>query len=211
MPPRPTLLDIGCGNGFDGSLEIQQELAQHADTYLGVEPDPSVALGPHIDHAYRCLFEDAPIPPQSVDLAFAVMVLEHLPRPQLFWDRLRDVLRPGGVFWGFTVDARHWFCLASLWLKNLHVKDLYLHRLLRHDDGAKDYQNYPVYYRANSPAQVLPCVRLFDRCDFLSFQRAGQLNYYLPRCLHRINTRLDRSLIARGKPGAILAIRLQMR
>lgn len=205
---RPTLLDIGCGGGFDGDARMQQELARSAGVYIGIEPDPAIKLGSHFTQVHRCHFEDAPIPPRSVDVAFAVMVLEHLTEPKIFWDKLGEILSPGGVFWGFTVDARHWFCLASLWLKNLRVKDLYLHRLLRHENGDEDYQNYPVYYRANSPSQVLPHVRPFGRCDFLSFARVGQMDYYLPRCLRGVSAGLDRSLLARGKPGAILAVRL---
>jgi SAM-dependent methyltransferase len=208
LPSRPTLLDIGCGAGFDGDLEMQHELAGAAGEYLGIEPDPAVPLGAHFTRTWRCRFEEAPIPPASVDLAFAVMVLEHLTTPRQFWDRLWEVLRPGGIFWGFTVDARHWFCQASLLLKKLRIKDLYLHRLLQHQEGETDYNNYPVYYRANSPDQVLPLVKRFARCDFLNFVRVGQLDYYLPRFLHGVNARLDCSLMARGKPGAILAIRL---
>jgi SAM-dependent methyltransferase len=208
LRPGPTLLDIGCGNGFDGATDLQRELARNAGEYFGLEPDPAITLGTPFTRTFRCRFEDAPLPPGSVDLAFAVMVLEHLAEPKCFWDRLHGVLRPGGIFWGFTVDARHWFCQASLWLKRLRVKDLYLHRLLRHELGDADYQNYPVFYRANCPHHVLPHVRRFARCDFISFTRVGQLNYYLPRFLHRVSAGLDRSLMARGKPGAILAIRL---
>jgi len=48
-----------------------------------------------------------------IDIAFACMVQEHLTTPQLFFDRLCDCLKPGGIFWGFTVDARHPFVAAS--------------------------------------------------------------------------------------------------
>ena len=41
------------------------------------------------------LFEEATIEAESVHLAFAVMVLEHLPSPQGFWEKLRATLRQG--------------------------------------------------------------------------------------------------------------------
>jgi SAM-dependent methyltransferase len=207
-PHRPTVLDIGCGCGFDSQPGPQQELAGAAGEYLGIEPDPNIQLGRCFTDAWRCPLEDAPIPPASVDLAFAVMVLEHLTSPRKFWDKLWNIVRPDGVFWGFTVDNRHWFCRASEWFKMLRIKDFYLQRLLRRPDGEDDYQNYPVYYRANSPSQVSPFVRRFSNCEFVNFARVGQLDYYLPACLRGVSAGFDRSLMARGKPGAILAIRL---
>ncbi len=208
LPDNPTLLDIGCGDGFDGEEEIQQILAEKAGTYIGIEPDAAMPLGAYFDQTYRCTFEDASLEPGTVDLAFAVMVLEHLPDPEVFWEKLWKILAEGGVFWGFTVDARHWFCHASMWLKQLRIKDLYLHRFLRHEEEDQ-YQNYPVFYKANTPSQVIPFVRKFRRCDFVNFGKVGQLDYYLPSWLRPLSARLDKSLLARRKPGAILAVRVK--
>jgi hypothetical protein len=45
--PRPrTVLDIGCGRGFDGNQEFQGSIARAADRYVGVEPDQrAIRLG----------------------------------------------------------------------------------------------------------------------------------------------------------------------
>ena len=71
---RPTVLDIGCGRGFDDDVKLQASLAACAERYIGVEPDVDADLAAHFSETHRCLFEDAPIAPGSVDLAFAVMV-----------------------------------------------------------------------------------------------------------------------------------------
>jgi SAM-dependent methyltransferase len=181
-------------------------LARVATRYLGVEPDPEVSPGDHVGELHRCLFEDAPIPAGSVDVAFAVMVLEHLPDPQRFWDKLYTVLASGGVFWGLTLDARHWFCQASLWAERLRVKDAYLSALMG-KRGAERYENYPVYYRTNSPRQIARLARRFRACDFINFAREGQLEGYLPRVLHPLARRLDRAAIRGGRPGTLLAVR----
>src|SRR5262245_2500014 len=112
-------LDIGCGKGFDTDVPLQRSLARAAGRYIGIEPDPTVTPGDHIQDVRRCLFEQADIPPRSVHVAYAIMVLEHLAEPQPFWDKLHEVLAPGGVFWALTVDARHWFCTASAWAQRL--------------------------------------------------------------------------------------------
>jgi SAM-dependent methyltransferase len=201
-----TFLDIGCGRGFDNDVDLQRALAWAAGRYVGVEPDPHVVPEGSFTEFHRCLFEDAPLPPGSVDVAFAIMVLEHLATPQPFWDKLWAVLRDGGVFWALTVDARHWFARASLWAERLRLKDLYLGALFGRR-GVDRYENYPVYYRSNTPRQVARYARRFGTLDFINFAKVGQCNYYYPRCLHRLADVLDRRAIRRGKPGTLLAVR----
>jgi SAM-dependent methyltransferase len=203
---RPTVLDIGCGGGFDGSGPLQRTIADAAGAYIGVEPDPVVTLDDRFTEVHRCLFEDAPLRPGSVDLAFAVMVLEHLAEPERFWAKLQEVLAPGGVFWGFTMDARHWFASASRWFDRLRVKDLYL-TWLRGRRGVERYANYPVHYRANRPEQLAAQLEGFGSVECVGFARPGQLDYYLPRLLRPTFAWLDRRAIARGRPGTLLAVR----
>ncbi len=143
----------------------------------------------------------------SIDVAFAVMVLEHLADPARFWGKLWEVLRPRGVFWGLTIDARHWFCHASLFAERLKLKDLYLNVLFG-KRGTQRYENYPTYYRTNSPQQILPCVRRFRSCEFINFAREGQLRFYFPRVLHPLANWLDRRAVRNGQPGALLAVRV---
>lgn len=207
-PGELTFLDIGCGRGFDDDLPLQQSLAARAHRYIGVEPDAAMAVGAHVSEVHRCLFEDALIPSGSIDVAFAVMVLEHLPQPARFWDKLFDVLKSGGCFWGFTVDGRHWFCRMSRLLEQLRLKDLYLNLLLGRR-GPKRYENYPTFYRSNSPPQVLPLVQRFARADFINFARIGQGDYYFPRPFRPLARCLDRWALARGRPGTLLAIRVE--
>lgn len=202
-----TFLDIGCGRGFDGDEPLQQSLAQHAGTYIGVEPDLEVQPASFLTEVHRCRFEDAPIPSGTIDVAFAVMVLEHLEAPQQFWDKLWDVLRDGGIYWGITVDARHWFCRASWWAERLRVKDLYLNHVLGRR-GSERYENYPVHYRCNTPEQIKRYVGRFRSCEFINFSRVGQLNPYFSKALHGVANFLDRRALKQGKPGTLLAIRV---
>jgi SAM-dependent methyltransferase len=204
---RPcTFLDIGCGKGFDDDLPLQVSLSNHASRYIGVEPDQQVALGPHFTDSYRCLFEQAPIPSASVDIAFAIMVIEHLSEPQKFWDKVRDVLVPGGVFWGLTIDNRHPFAKFSLLAEKLRIKDIYM-RMLMGERGEERYLNYPVYYRSNSPLQVCSYLQSFQSSEVINFSREDQLEAAFPRRLRPVVRAYDRWGMARGKPGTLLAIR----
>src|SRR3954470_3075796 len=80
-----TFLDIGCGQGFDGDVPLQASVARAAGTFIGVEPDRAIEPQGCFDVVHRCFFEDAPLEPESIDVAYAIMVLEHLPEPQRFW------------------------------------------------------------------------------------------------------------------------------
>jgi SAM-dependent methyltransferase len=204
----PTVLDIGCGRGIDGNHRLQKAVADRAGRYIGIEPDPTVPLGEWVTESHRCLFEDAPLQPGSVDLAFAVMVMEHLPDPRLFWDKLYDALANGGVFWGLTMDARHWFCRASAWSDRLKIKNSYL-RLLHGRRGEGRYENYPVHYRANQPAEIAAQAERFRSCQVFNLSRAGQMDFYLPKFARSVGRWLDRRAMARGKPGMLLAVRAE--
>jgi SAM-dependent methyltransferase len=192
-----TILDIGCGNGFDTSKEAQRSLAALAQRYIGVEPDMKIVLEDFFSETHRCLFEEAEIPENSIDIAFACMVLEHLSTPQRFWDKVYDVLKPGGVFWGFTMHGRHYFMAASTLLEKLHLKDVYL-GLLHGERGRDRYENYPTFYRSNSAQQVSRLCAAFSQCNVYSFGRVGQMDYYYPRPLQWIGRSIDRLTLAGG-------------
>ena len=202
-----TVLDIGCGEGFDSEFELQETIARASGRYIGVEPDTEIKLAPYSAEAHRCIFEEAPVAANSVDVAFAVMVLEHLRRPQAFWDKVWEVLVDGGVFWGMTVDGRHWFCKASLWTQRLRVKEYYLDMLRRTGSGGM-YDNYAVHYQSNSPEQVKRYTRRFKSVELINFLRVGQCNSCFPKVLRGLVNRLERRAMQRGKPGVLLAIRV---
>jgi SAM-dependent methyltransferase len=203
----PTVLDIGCGKGFDDSPELQSRIAASAGRYIGVEPDSTIECPPWLTTVYRSTLEEAPIEPGSIQVAFAIMVLEHVTQPGPFFDKLHSVLAPNGVFWGLTVDARHWFRYASTLLERLHIKNWYLDRVAGTVSEGR-YVNYPTAYRANSPWQIERLARGFSSAEFASLQKVGQLDSYLPRPLRSPAALVDRFLTGLHLPGAILVCRL---
>jgi SAM-dependent methyltransferase len=200
----PTVLDIGCGKGFDDSPELQSRIAAASGRYIGIEPDTTIERPACVTTLHRCSLEEAPIEPGSIQLAFAIMVLEHVTRPGPFFDKLHSVLAPNGVFWGLTVDLRHWFPYASRLLETMRIKNWYLDHVV----GQDRYVNYPTVYRANSPRQIGRLARRFSSAEFVSLHKVGQLDDYLPPLVRSPAALLDRLLERLELPGAILACRL---
>lgn len=208
LRPAPVVLDIGCGNGFDGDAAASTSLCAQSANYIGVEPDKSVTPPSIFFRLYQTTLEEAPVEAASVDVAFSVMVMEHIERPQPFIDKLFTVLKPGGVFWGFTIDSRHWFPIASKVAESLSIKDLYLN-LIHGRRGDKRYHNYPVYYRMNRPEAFAGLASKFQSRLFLSFYRPGDTDFYYPRPLRRMAYLIDSVSHAVGFPGPVLAVRLE--
>jgi SAM-dependent methyltransferase len=202
-----SLLDIGCGSGFDCDPKLQESLAQMSAEYIGVEPDLDIQLGNFFGSTFRCRYEEAPIKENSIDIAFSVMVLEHFENPRVFWEKTYKILKPGGVFWGFTIDARHWFVSASLLTQKLGIKDWYLNRL-HGKRGEGRYENYRVFYLSNTPEQILRLTSSFRSSITLNFTTIGQMDYYYPKGLKWLGRTMDRLTIWMGLPGCLLAVRV---
>lgn len=191
--PRPTVLDIGCGLGFDGDVGFQGAIAIQAARFIGVEPDLSVTPPSIFTEVHRSTFEAAPIAPGSVDIAYAVMVMEHVSNPSAFWSRLREVLAPGGVFIAFSVNGAHWFSSVTRLMSATGLKSRYL-GLLSGKGGAERYEDYPVYYRSNTSRRVAKLASGFKSVQTFHYGTKGNAADYLPRPLRAVAKRLDRLL-----------------
>ena len=202
------VLDIGCGRGIDGDYEVQKSLSNYAKEYIGLEPDSDIQLGDFFNKEYRTILENAPIEKNYVDVAFAFMVLEHIKEPKIFLNKIYNILKPGGVFWGYTVDARHWFALGSMLTERLNIKETYMKLL--HGERSKDrYENYEVHYNLNKPSQIYELTKKFSVTEILNFYQPGLIDYYFPRKLKWIGRLLDRMFHFFGIPSSTIAVRIK--
>jgi SAM-dependent methyltransferase len=202
-----SVLDIGCGGGFDGDVGLQARIGAAAGRFIGVEPADDITPDACFAEIHRCTLEQAPIMAGSIDLAYAVMVVEHVSDPRGFVDSVARVLRRGGVFWAFTVDARYWTAWASALLDRARLKAPYMNVLLG-SRGVERWQNYPVEYKLNTPARVARHCGQFTRVESLSLHREGGEATSLPAPLRGANRWLGKTLATLGLPGPNLVVRL---
>lgn len=109
------LADIGCGRGELAALlsPYGQEIVM-ADSYR-----PPV-LPPSATFVETDLNRPWPIPDHSVDLAFALEVIEHVENPRHFVRELTRILCPGG--WGFisTPNNHSWMSKLTFLTRGEH-------------------------------------------------------------------------------------------
>jgi SAM-dependent methyltransferase len=208
LGPEPALLDIGCGRGFDGQPEFQRSLAELAGQYVGIEPDASVSVLDCHTQVHRCPLEDAPLASASIDVAFAVFVIEHLRCPQIFFETVFETLSDGGIFWGFTIDLRHFFALMSLAAEGLGVKEWCLTRL-GETETIRGPGHYRTFYRANTPCAIRRCAGRFRSVRMMNLHQTGQFDAYLPQWARTGGRWLDRLTAALRLPGPMLVVRLE--
>ena len=149
LPSTSYVLDIGCGSGIGRESTTQEWIASQAQALWGVEPDSEVAVPTCFSQVWRSNLEDANIPKQSVDLAYAFMVLEHVENVPAFMERLSSSLKPGGVFLAATINSKCFFARVARVSGRLGLQEAVLK--VARPQAVKDY-HYPAVYRMNTRA-----------------------------------------------------------
>jgi SAM-dependent methyltransferase len=97
-PSQQTVLDVGCGPGVTDAY-----LVEHVGSLIGVDRSASIleqAVARNPGVAYRHDDgTDLGVEPGSIDVAFAVCVVHHVPKPErpAFARQLARAVRPGGL------------------------------------------------------------------------------------------------------------------
>jgi len=141
------VLDIGCGSGIGRESTTQESIASQVEALWGIEPDPEITVPDCFSRVWRSNLEDADIPKQSIDLAYAFMVLEHVENVPAFMERLADSLKPGGVFFAGTINAKCFFAKVASLSGRLGLQEAVLK--IARPQALKDY-HYPAVYRMNT-------------------------------------------------------------
>jgi len=152
---------------------------------------------------YECWLEPAS---QAMRRVIAARRHDAYRETRLFFDSVHKVRKPGGVFWGFTIDARTPYAKLSRAMLMLAVRDRYLDLMFAGRE--KRHKNYPTYYAANTPAQIALVARQFARVETISLHHIGILDGVLPKFMRPLSHLLDRATLRYGWPGTNLAVRL---
>lgn len=203
-----TVVEIGCGVGFDADLPLQRKLASHIDQFIGVEPDTSVKPQDIYTSLFRTYLEDAEIPDSSVDIAFSIMVMEHVENPESFMESVLRILKPGGVYWGFTVHKHHWFTSVAHLFSKAGLKTFYLQAVHGKNNESDLYIDYPTTYLLNTPEAIeklVPDVSNFESWGWGRSQTAGM---YAPGLVTPLVDAFENRRISRGGHRTGLAVRI---
>ena len=141
ITPATRVLDAGCGRG--GVIERYCQQGQQA---VGVDGDLA-SLKEH-----RCLRQlvrgdlaSLPFPGGCFDVVLCSWVMEHLTRPDLVFEELARVLRPGGHLVILAPNAWNYVTIAQ----RLVPRGLQ-QRLTRAIYGREDKDTFPLAYKANT-------------------------------------------------------------
>jgi SAM-dependent methyltransferase len=156
LRPDATVLDVGCGVGqsIHDPVAARRELQQlrgRCAAVIGIDPDPRAASNPRLDEFRLIRGSSWPVKDQSVDLALADFVLEHVEDPKSFFAEARRVLKSGGYLCLRTPNVRSYFGVLS--------------RLLPHRGwiaraaGRGEVELFPTLYRCNTRGQLMRALR----------------------------------------------------
>ncbi len=104
------VIDIGCGYGRNKAL-----VESLGGTWVGVEPFEGGA------HTVVASAEDLPFEDNTFDVAIMDAVLEHIPHVSLAFAEVARVLKPGGVFVGYSAFME---CFHEISYSHLSFKAL---------------------------------------------------------------------------------------
>ena len=92
-----SILDVGCGNGWLSKTMVSDRTTVISMDISSRNPLEALKQNPHPRH--EALIADAyylPLKKDSIDCIVASEIMEHVPDPALFIERLLLVLKPGG-------------------------------------------------------------------------------------------------------------------
>lgn len=98
-----TMLDVGCALGFNMDVAAERGWQVHGLDVSGYAVDYVRDRFGYETHHDGLL--DADLPQQAFDLVTMYDVIEHVPDPMGYLERVHEVLRPGGIFEVATPDV----------------------------------------------------------------------------------------------------------
>jgi ubiquinone/menaquinone biosynthesis C-methylase UbiE len=169
LQPTDAVLDIGCGrgSGAEDPVRVRRELRVlrgRCDRVIGIDLDPGGRGNPTIDEFRLISSKRWPVESDSINLAFADFVLEHVAEPDHFFAECQRVVRPGGYLCIRTSNVVSYFGLVSRLVPNrCHHEVLAVAQPERHLEDV-----FPTVYRANTQGKLRQLLRRygFDACVY---------------------------------------------
>jgi len=136
------VLDLGAGSGWNPKYDTR--LKGRCRQVVGLDVDPRMKDNPRLDHAVLGDITAVPLADQTFDVAFSMMVLEHLPEPARCAAEVYRILKPGGYFLVITPNICHYVSLAG------RLTPHWFHRWYSRRMWSAQREAFPTYYRLNT-------------------------------------------------------------
>jgi SAM-dependent methyltransferase len=150
LKPDHRVLDAGCGD----DLPLLTRYAPLSSFVVGIDVVPPSVAKPVNTEVLRGDLAQLPFQDQSFDLIVSRSVVEHLERPAAVFAEFQRVLRPGGRV-VFTTPNRFYYSS----LIAAAVPYSWKHRFMRAVFGKDVYDDFPVFYRANTRSAMTRLAR----------------------------------------------------
>lgn len=152
IEPTSIILDVGCGRGAYGASTILfsrklRILKGKVARVIGIDVDEGAQDNPFLDE-FRPIQNNTPWPVENetIDLIVCDFVLEHIMDPDLFFEEIYRVLKPGGYLCIRTSNRWSYFALFSALVPGrYHSKVLSVVQ-----EGRKAEDVFPTVYKCNS-------------------------------------------------------------
>jgi len=141
-------LDLGCGHQFlpDWIPEPLQILPAGNQFVVGIDLDQgALRAHPYLELRIVGSIEALPVAGDSFDVVTANMVVEHVQRPDLLFQEVHRVLKPGGVFLVHTPNRSGYTTTLTR-----AIPPRWRPALANVLQGRDERDVYPTFYRANT-------------------------------------------------------------
>jgi SAM-dependent methyltransferase len=135
------------------------------------------------------------------DVVLSIYVIEHVSDPAAFAAASARVLRPGGDWFGLTLNVRHYFGGTTWAMSRIGAADWLLHRL--EGDRVGHEHHFPPEYRLNSVRALRRvCADAgFSRLEVRCYDATERYRWYLPGGLQWFAPAWTTFAYAVGRPG----------
>lgn len=155
VKPDHTVLDIGCGRGEYQDLKCtyvrdMRIFKNRCQKVIGIDMDKGASENPFLDEFHLIDSGRWEVEDQSIDIAFADYVLEHVSDVEGFFSECNRVLKPGGILCMRTVNLHSYFGFISSMIPNrMHGKVA-----SSVQDERQEVDVFPTVYKCNTKGKI---------------------------------------------------------
>jgi SAM-dependent methyltransferase len=199
VAPGAPVLNVGAGANVSGGL---QPLVRREPYLVGVDPDAAIRTNASLAERHQMSLEEFAVSNAGrFDVVMSVYVAEHVTEPAAFAAASARVLRPGGEWFGLTLNVRHYFGAATWATSRIGASDWLLHRLA--GNRLVHEHHFPPAYGMNSVRALRGlCAQAgFERLDVRCYDATDRYQWYLPGGTRWFAPAYTRLVYAVGRPG----------